>query len=128
MSHFHQIRCSVGILPVFCRVEVLEPRYLAHGPERAEPTSVGYRLWCIKVDDCGINLHPSFGAVLLQGLFGPARLWQLLRDLYVQRSPLFCANIVEKDPGRARQNSLATAGTHFTKLRAQHKVDLCTSG
>ena len=44
----------------------------------------------------------------------------------VQRSPLFCANIVKKDPGRARQNSLATAGTNFTKPGAQNKGDLCT--
>ena len=33
---------------------------------------------------------------------------------YIQRSPLFCANIVKKDPGRVRQSSLATAGTNFT--------------
>ena len=43
----------------------------------------------------------------------------------IQRSPLFCANIVKKDPGRARQNSLATAGTNFTKPGAQNKGDLC---
>ena len=36
----------------------------------------------------------------------------------IQRSPLFCANIVKKDPGRARQNSLATAGTNFSKAGA----------
>ena len=35
-------------------------------------------------------------------------------------------NIVKKDPGRARQNSLATAGTNFTKPGAQNKGDLCT--
>ena len=34
-------------------------------------------------------------------------------------------NIVKKDPGRARQNSLATAGTNFTKPGAQNKGDLC---
>ena len=45
---------------------------------------------------------------------------------HVQRSPLFCANIVKKDPGKARQNSLATAGTNFTKPGAQNKGDLCT--
>ena len=43
----------------------------------------------------------------------------------LQRSTLFCANIVKKDPGRARQNSIATAGTNFTKPGAQNKVDLC---
>ena len=43
----------------------------------------------------------------------------------IQRSPLFCANIVKKDPGRARQNSLATAGTNFTKPGAHNKGDLC---
>ena len=37
----------------------------------------------------------------------------------------FCANIVKKDPGRARQNSVATAGTNFTKPGAQNKGDLC---
>ena len=47
----------------------------------------------------------------------------------VQKSPLFCANIVvNKDPARARQNSLATAGTNFTKLGAQNKGHLCTVG
>ena len=41
----------------------------------------------------------------------------------IQRSPLFCAKhtVVKKDPGRARQNSLATAGTNFTKPGAQNK-------
>ena len=42
-----------------------------------------------------------------------------------RRSPLFCANIDKKDPGRARQNSLATEGTNFTKPGAQNKVDPC---
>ena len=32
-------------------------------------------------------------------------------------------NIVQKDPGRARPNSLATAGTNFTKLGVQKKAD-----
>ena len=32
-------------------------------------------------------------------------------------------NIVKKDPGRAKQNSLATAVTNFTKPGAQNKVD-----
>ena len=44
---------------------------------------------------------------------------------YVQRSPLFCANIVKKDPGIARQKSLATARTNFTKPGAHNKGDLC---
>ena len=43
----------------------------------------------------------------------------------LQRSPLFCANLVKRDPGRARQKSLATAGTNFTKPGAHTKVDLC---
>ena len=56
--------------------------------------------------------------------------WVCLRKLHrsgldVQRSPLFCANIVKKDPGRTRQNSLATAGTNFTKPGAHNKGDLC---
>ena len=50
----------------------------------------------------------------------------LFKSKLLQRSPLFCANIVKKDPGRARQNSLATAGTNFTKPGAQNKGDLCT--
>ena len=37
------------------------------------------------------------------------------------------ANIVKKDPGRARQSSLVTAGTNFTKPGAQNKGDLCTA-
>ena len=36
-------------------------------------------------------------------------------------------NIVKKEPGRACQNSLATAGTNFTKPGAQNKGDLCTT-
>ena len=35
-----------------------------------------------------------------------------------------CAKIVKKDPGRANQNSLATAETNFTKPGAHNKVDL----
>ena len=34
-------------------------------------------------------------------------------------------NTFKKDPGRARQSSLATAGTNFTKPGAQNKGDLC---
>ena len=41
----------------------------------------------------------------------------------IQRSPLFFANISKKDPGRARQNSLATAGTNFTKPGAHNRGD-----
>ena len=37
----------------------------------------------------------------------------------------FCANIVKKDPGRDRQNSLATARANFTKPGARNKGDLC---
>ena len=44
----------------------------------------------------------------------------------IQRSPLFCANIVKKDPGRARQSSVAAAGANFTKPGAHNKGDLCT--
>ena len=33
-------------------------------------------------------------------------------------------NIVKKDPGRAKQSSLATAGTNFTKPGAQNRGDL----
>ena len=33
--------------------------------------------------------------------------------------------MVKKDPGRARQNSLATAGTNFTKPGAHNKGALC---
>ena len=50
----------------------------------------------------------------------------LCMHLCLQRSPLLCANIVKKDPGRARRNSLATARTNFTKPGAQNKGDLCT--
>ena len=38
-----------------------------------------------------------------------------------------CANTFKKDPGRARRNILATAGTNFTKPGAQNKGDLCRS-
>ena len=44
------------------------------------------------------------------------------------RGPLYSAqNMVKKDPGRAGQNSLATAGTKFTKPGAQNKGDLCSA-
>ena len=50
-----------------------------------------------------------------------------LNDVY--RGLLYSAqNIVKKDPGRARQKSLATAQTNFTKPGAQNKGDLCTCG
>ena len=42
------------------------------------------------------------------------------------RGVLYSAQITfKKDPGRARQNSLATAGTNSTKPGAQNKGDLC---
>ena len=37
----------------------------------------------------------------------------------------FAQSLVKKDPRRTRQNSLATAGTNFTKPGAQNKGDLC---
>ena len=46
----------------------------------------------------------------------------------LQGSPLLCANIVKKDPGRAGQKSLATAETNFTKPGAHNKGDLCIIG
>ena len=48
------------------------------------------------------------------------------QDNNIQRSPLFCANIVKRDPGRARQNGLAAAGANFIKPGAHNKGDLCT--
>ena len=59
-------------------------------------------------------------------LITPGKYGLQMFPILVQRSPLFCANIVKKDPGRVRQNSLATAGTNFTKAGAQNKGDLCT--
>jgi len=50
---------------------------------------------------------------------------ELLFDFQIQRSPLFCASTFKKDPGRAGQNSLATAGTNYTKPGAHNKGDLC---
>ena len=46
--------------------------------------------------------------------------------LEIQGSPSFCANIVKKDPGSVGQNSVAIAGTNFTKPGAHNKGDLCT--
>ena len=45
----------------------------------------------------------------------------------IYRGLLYSAQ-VKKDPGRARQNSPATAGTNFTKPGAHNKGDLCTMG
>ena len=50
----------------------------------------------------------------------------ILSPTQVQRSPLFCAKRDKRYLGRARQNSLATAGTNFTKPGAHNKGDLCT--
>ena len=42
------------------------------------------------------------------------------------RAQLYSApSTLKKDPGRARQKSLATAGTNFTKPGAHNKGDLC---
>ena len=38
----------------------------------------------------------------------------------------FAQSTVKKDPDRAKQSSLATAGTNFTKPGAHNKWDLCT--
>ena len=46
--------------------------------------------------------------------------------MIVQRSPLFCANIVKKGPGRTRRNSLSTAGLNLSKPGAHNKGDLCS--
>ena len=49
-----------------------------------------------------------------------------VHPLCMYRGPLYSAqNIVKKDPSRARQKSLATAGTNFTKPGAHNKGDLC---
>ena len=51
--------------------------------------------------------------------------YAVISGLLLQRSPLLCANIVKKDLGKARQNSLATAEINFTKPGAHNKGDLC---
>ena len=62
----------------------------------------------------------------------PSRLLQELslsqrHDRYrLQRSTLFCANVVKEDPGRARQNCLATAGGKLHQTSSELKDDLCT--
>ena len=65
------------------------------------------------------------GLVLLRLCHAQVLLLQLELLWSIEKSTLFCANIVKKDPDRARQNSLATAGTNFTKPGAQNKGDLC---
>ena len=54
--------------------------------------------------------------------------WRILwGSLCVYRGLLYSArNIVKKDPGRGRQNSLGTTGTNFTKPGAHNKGDLCS--
>ena len=43
----------------------------------------------------------------------------------IQRWDLFFANLVKQDPGRARPNSWARAGWHFTQPRTKNKSHLC---
>ena len=51
-----------------------------------------------------------------------------IAKVWMYRGLLYSAqNMVKRDPGRARQNSLATAGTNLTKPGAHNKGDLCTS-
>ena len=46
---------------------------------------------------------------------------------HIYRGLLYSAQSAKKkDPGRARQNSLAKAGTNFTKPGAQNKGNLCS--
>ena len=44
----------------------------------------------------------------------------------VQRARKRFVNLAKQDPGRAKQNSQATAGTNFTKPRTSHLRDLCS--
>ena len=49
--------------------------------------------------------------------------WFITGWIRLYRGLLYSAqNIVKKDSGRVRQNSVNTAGTNFTKPGAQHKV------
>ena len=73
-------------------------------------TKVEQMKWHLKSRD-----HKRFPVI---SLFGDILVF------HIQRSPLFCGNIVKKDPGRAGQNSLATAGTNFTKPGVHNKGDL----
>ena len=59
----------------------------------------------------------------------PTRVSLILYGLLQKyRGLLYSAqNIAKKDPGRARQSSVATAVTNFTKPGAHNKGDLCTS-
>ena len=51
----------------------------------------------------------------------------VLQRLRNENSSEVCTKIGKKDPGMAKQNSLATAATNFTKPGAQNKGDLCRS-
>ena len=61
------------------------------------------------VAGCDIDIPPRLAGLI------PGHLIEVCDLINVQRSPLFCASIVKKDPGRAKQTSLATAVANFTK-------------
>ena len=65
--------------------------------------------------------------VLRDGAPAPdgARRAERLRGNQPQKETGKSSNLAMQHPGRARQNSLATAGTNFTKPGAQNKGDLC---
>ena len=55
----------------------------------------------------------------------PYGLRKILVDIKYRGLLYSAQSTFKKDPGRARQKSLATAGTNFTKPGAQNKGDLC---
>ena len=53
-------------------------------------------------------------------------IWLQNMEEFIYRGLLYSVqSIVKKDPGMTLQDSLATAGTNFTKPGAQNKGDLC---
>ena len=73
------------------------------------------------------GIRPAWMVLVHPRQFVQAPIW-IRVSLKVFRGLLYSAqNIVKKDLGRAREISLATAGTNFTKPGAHNKVDVCSS-
>ena len=94
------------------------------------PTSISHRIIFGRLAYHGkiLDFPSAYHNVMASSLpsFSPSEGFRFRTSSQVQRSRKRFVNLAKQDPGRAKQNSQATAGTNFTKPRTSHLRDPCT--
>ena len=94
------------------------------------PTSISHRIIFGRLAYHGkiLDFPSAYHNVMASSLpsFSPSEGFRFRTSSQVQRSRKRFVNLAKQDPGRAKQNSQATAGTNFTKPCTSHFRGLCT--